>query len=356
MTENRSIFDRIRFIPQIPTGTKSEKPDLSTLFFPQQIKFDAPFYITAFAGSRAAHEQAEYNLVNAAYTENVPYMIPIRLSVSPVRDFAKICAERDQFSMNQIYFDSRDQVDQFPQFLKSVEEDKEVLDKVLKFVCITVDSATTGNRERDYRSRVTGDNDEDVLDINTNKVRNMVTWDDIIKFRDASHVPIVLKGVQCKEDIVKAMKLGLGGVVISNHGGRQLDYAQSSVEVLADTVKYCHERGLTLDKSNFSIFVDGGFRSGSDIVKALCLGASGVGLGRPFLYSMASYGQPGVEKAIQILKTEIEQELKLLGVGSVDELNESFVDLSSLKLKNVPASDNDFDRNYIPIPHPQFYR
>ncbi|GMG39850.1 unnamed protein product [Ambrosiozyma monospora] len=125
MTENRSIFDRVKLIPQIRTGTKSDQPDLSTLFFPQQIKFDAPFYITAFAGSRAAHEQAEYNLVNAAHSENVPYMIPIRLSVSPLRDFAKICAERDQFSMNQIYFDSRDQVDQFPKFLKSVEEDKE---------------------------------------------------------------------------------------------------------------------------------------------------------------------------------------------------------------------------------------
>ncbi|GMG20376.1 unnamed protein product [Ambrosiozyma monospora] len=184
----------------------------------------------------------------------------------------------------------------------------------------------------------------------------MVTWDDIIKFRNASHVPIVLKGVQCKEDVVKAMKLGLGGVVISNHGGRQLDYAQSSIEVLADTVKYCHEQGLTLDKSKFSIFVDGGFRSGSDIVKALCLGASGVGLGRPFLYSMASYGQPGVEKAIQILKTEIEEEFKLLGVCSVDELNESFVDLSLLKLKTASVSYSEFDRNYVPLPQPQFYR
>ncbi|GME83998.1 unnamed protein product [[Candida] boidinii] len=104
------------------------------------------------------------------------------------------------------------------------------------------------------------------------------------------------------------------------------------------------ERGL--DK-NFDVFVDGGVRRGTDILKAICLGAKGVGIGRPVLYSLSSYGEEGVVKAIDILKGELDVNMRLLGVKNISELNESYVD--TRKLLGRSARDNLFDRSYSPL-------
>lgn len=115
-------------------------------------------------------------------------------------------------------------------------------------------------------------------------------------------VPLILKGVQRWEDALKAYDLGLAGVVLSNHGGRQLDFARSGIEVLVEVVTHLKEkRGLSFPNEKFQLFVDGGVRRATDVLKAIALGATAVGVGRPFLYAFSSYGQEGVEKALQIL-------------------------------------------------------
>lgn len=153
-------------------------------------------------------------------------------------------------------------------------------------------------------------------------------WKDLQTLQTKTALPIILKGVLSKDDVIKASKLGFKGVVISNHGGRQLDYAPPPIEVLAEV-----NRATKTEKLNdgFEIYIDGGIRRGSDIVKCLCLGAKGVGLGRPFLYSMAGYGEEGVTKCIQILKEETLRDMQLIGVRSIDQLNDSYLDLSRLK-------------------------
>lgn len=135
-------------------------------------------------------------------------------------------------------------------------------------------------------------------------------------------MPIVIKGIQRVEDVLTAIEYGVKAVILSNHGGCQLDYAEAPIEVLAEVMSILRECGL---ERKIEVYVDGGFRRGTDVLKALCLSARGVGIGRPFLYAMAGYGQKGVEKAIRILKDELERNMRLIGCNSVDELHPGLV-------------------------------
>ena len=126
-----------------------------------------------------------------------------------------------------------------------------------------------------------------------------MSWKDIAWVRTITKMPIALKGVQRVEDVLKAVECAVDAVVLSNHGGRQLDTARSGIEVLAEVMPVLRERGW---QDKIEVYIDGGIRRGTDILKALCLGARGVGIGRPFMYAMGAYGQKGVEKAMQLLK------------------------------------------------------
>lgn len=118
---------------------------------------------------------------------------------------------------------------------------------------------------------------------------------------DLPSVSLILKGVATPEDAIMALEAGVQGIVLSNHGGRQLDTSRSGLENLVDIVDALKTKG-PWPNPNFSVFVDGGVRRASDVLKALALGASAVGVGRGFLYAFSSYGQEGVERAIQILR------------------------------------------------------
>jgi len=122
-----------------------------------------------------------------------------------------------------------------------------------------------------------------------------LSWKDIPWFLSITKMPILLKGVQSVEDVVKAAKMGVHGVVLSNHGGRQLDTARSGIEILAESMPILRQRNL---QDKMEIYIDGGVRRATDIIKALCLGAKGVGIGRPFLFAMSAYGLPGVDHAM----------------------------------------------------------
>ena len=124
-----------------------------------------------------------------------------------------------------------------------------------------------------------------------------LSWKDIAWFQSITKMPILLKGVQRVEDVIKAITYGCQGVVLSNHGGRQLDFARSGIEVLAEVMPELRRLGL---QDKLEIYIDGGIRRATDIIKALCLGATGVGIGRPFLYAMSAYGLPGVDRAMQV--------------------------------------------------------
>merc|ERR1712182_195484 len=115
----------------------------------------------------------------------------------------------------------------------------------------------------------------------------------------------------------------MDGIVCSNHGGRQIDTCRSGVEVLEEVMVALKEKNVDLDK--FHVYVDGGVRRGTDIFKCMALGAKGCGLGRPFLYGIAAYGQDGAEKVCQLLRTELEMCMRLMGTPTIKDIRRDHI-------------------------------
>ena len=149
--------------------------------------------------------------------------------------------------------------------------------------------------------------------------QSVVTWDDLEWIREAWGGKIVVKGVHIGDDARKAVDLGVDAIVVSNHGARQLDSVAPTIRVLPEIVD-------AVD-GQIDVLLDGGIRRGGDVVKALCLGAKGVLIGRAYAYGLAAGGGPGVARAIEILRTDILRTMKLLGCDSVNKLDSSYVSI-----------------------------
>jgi len=226
---------------------------------------------------------------------------------------------------------------------------------------VTIDTAVSGLRERDYRNGmkqllatnplakapflpqflarprwlagflldgglpqlpnivVPGQGPLPLLDVGAALGRSAVTWEDFRWIRQAWTGPLIVKGVLTGEDARRAVDHGASAVVVSNHGGRQLDYAAASLEALPEVV--------TAVGSQTEVLMDGGVRRGSHIVKALCLGARAVLVGRAYAYGLAAGGKPGVMRALEILRQDVERTLKLIGCPSVADLDRSYLDV-----------------------------
>jgi isopentenyl diphosphate isomerase/L-lactate dehydrogenase-like FMN-dependent dehydrogenase len=147
--------------------------------------------------------------------------------------------------------------------------------------------------------------------------QSTVTWQDIKWIREIWQGPIIVKGVHIGDDAKRAVDEGASAIVVSNHGGRQLDGVAATIRVLPEVVAAVGGRT--------EVLLDGGIRRGSDVVKALCLGARAVLIGRAYAYGLAAAGGPGVARAIEILRTDVIRTMKLLGCQSVAELDRSYV-------------------------------
>jgi isopentenyl diphosphate isomerase/L-lactate dehydrogenase-like FMN-dependent dehydrogenase len=157
--------------------------------------------------------------------------------------------------------------------------------------------------------------------------KSMVAWHDLKWIRDAWQGPVVVKGVHTADDARRAVDAGAVAVVVSNHGGRQLDGVAPSLRVLPEVVAAVGSR--------VEVLMDGGIRRGGDIVRALCLGARAVLIGRAYAYGLGAAGEAGVTRAIEILRTDLARTLKLLGCRSTADLDRSFVDVPADWLQPV---------------------
>jgi len=158
-----------------------------------------------------------------------------------------------------------------------------------------------------------------LIDVGAALAAAAVTWQDLRWLRQAWPGPIVVKGVLTAEDARRAVDEGAAAVVVSNHGGRQLDCVSPTLRALPEVV------AAVGDKTE--VLMDGGIRRGSDIVKAICLGARAVLIGRAYAYGLAAAGEAGVTRAIQILIADLERTLRLLGCSSIRQLDRSYVDV-----------------------------
>jgi len=144
-----------------------------------------------------------------------------------------------------------------------------------------------------------------------------LTWADIETIRSWSPLPLVLKGILAPEDARLAVEHGVDGIVVSNHGARQLDRSLATAHALPDI-------GAAVD-GRLEVWVDGGIRRGLDVAIALALGATGVLVGRPIYWALAAGGQPGVERALAILREELELTLPLLGCASISDIHRELI-------------------------------
>jgi L-lactate dehydrogenase (cytochrome) len=158
-----------------------------------------------------------------------------------------------------------------------------------------------------------------LVDVAAALAESAVTWSDLTWIREVWRGPIIVKGVLTADDARRAVNEGAAAISVSNHGGRQLDCVPASLRVLPEIVK-------AVD-GQIEVLMDGGIRRGTDIAKALCLGARAVLCGRAYAYGLAAAGEVGVNRAIEILRTDLDRTLRLLGCANVGELNRSYVNI-----------------------------
>ena len=161
-----------------------------------------------------------------------------------------------------------------------------------------------------------------LVDVSAALAETAVSWNDLKWIRNIWNGPILIKGVLTGHDARRAVDEGAAGVIVSNHGGRQLDSVYAAIRALPEVVAAVGDRT--------EVLMDGGVRRGSDIIKAICLGARAVLVGRAYAYGMAAAGYPGIMRALEILRTDVERTLRLLGCPSISALDSSYV--------NFPAS------------------
>ena len=173
-------------------------------------------------------------------------------------------------------------------------------------------------------------------DVGTALEQSVVTWRDLAWIRDAWSGPIVVKGVHTGDDARRAIDAGAGAVVVSNHGGRQLDGVRATLRVLPEVV-------AAVD-GQIEVLIDGGIRRGGDIVKALCLGARAVLAGRAYAYGLGAAGGAGVARAIDILRSDFVRTMKLLGCPGVTALDPSYLDVPADWLVDAQRQHTPCDR------------
>jgi L-lactate dehydrogenase (cytochrome) len=301
MRENHAAFQKIWFRPRILVDV--EKIDMSTTMLGDKVSI--PFYVTATALGKLGNPEGEVILTRGARKHNVIQMIPTLASCSfdEIVDAASDKTFPDQpptVQWLQLYVNKNREI------TKKIVQHAEA--RGCKGLFITVDAPQLGRREKDMRSKFSdvgsqvqstgGDNvdrSQGAARAISSFIDPSLSWKDIPWFLSITKMPILLKGVQRVEDVIKAAEAGVAGVVLSNHGGRQLDTSRSGIEVLAEAMPILKERNL---QDKLEIYIDGGVRRATDIIKALCLGAKGVGIGRPFLFAMSAYGLPGVDRAM----------------------------------------------------------
>jgi len=309
--ENRKAYQRILFRPRVLRGAFDG--DLSVLLC--QTKASLPLIMAPTAFHKLYCEQGELATAMAASHENVVMIISMASTVSLDDLHARMQHHQGQFWF-QFYVQPEISFNQY------------LVDMATKAGCqalvITVDSPQFGQRERDIKNQFhdlpAGLRCENlVIDgvIKSIEFNNHLNWNDIKRIQKMTKLPIILKGILHPADALMALEHGISGIIVSNHGGRQLDGTAATIDLVTDIASVVQKK--------IPIIVDGGIRRGSDIVKALALGADAVAIGRPILWGLAVEGEEGVRHIIRILKKELLHTLALCGCQSLQTLSPDYL-------------------------------
>lgn len=175
----------------------------------------------------------------------------------------------------------------------------------------------TGLPPRDAAGKLPRSSNPERVGVYPSRPNPTPTWETFRELVSLTKLPVILKGILTEEDAKRAVEFGAAGVVVSNHGARQLDHVGGTIEALSEVVRGANGK--------IPVLIDGGIRRGTDILKALALGAKAVCVARPYLYGLAAFGQPGVERVIELLRTELALDMGLAGVPNLAAIDRSLV-------------------------------
>ena len=335
--ENHTAFNDYRLTHRVLSGV--DKPDMSTTIMGQNI--DVPFILSPAAGNRLFHTDGEIGPAKAADAVGTVYSLST-LSSRSIEDIGELTEGPKWF---QLY----------------VWKDRVLVKEMLArakaagytALILTVDFPITGNRERDPRNGFTippklGPKqiwhainaplwsldyvtkpsvkyanlaaDTSAVSLNEFVAQQLsadFSWEDAEWLLGEWNGPAVIKGVARPDDAKRAVKTGFNAISLSNHGGRQLDSSPAPV--------HCVQEVRQAIGGDAEIIVDGGIRRGTDILKALALGADAVSFARPYLYGLAAFGTKGAVQAVRQIRDAVERDMILAGVGKLSELDESFI-------------------------------
>jgi isopentenyl diphosphate isomerase/L-lactate dehydrogenase-like FMN-dependent dehydrogenase len=343
LRENCRAFEEITFRPR--QAVAMESCNLRTTVLGAEISF--PAMLAPVGYSRLMHPEGEVAAARAAGEAGTGYI----LSTISGHKLEDVKAGTKGFAWYQLYLAGG---------RPAAEGAMERAYKAgFSALVVTIDTAVAGMRERDPRNGVPqllgsgvfakipflpklllrpgwlisflldggvpklenvvvpGKGPMDMVNVSESLSRGAVSWNDLRWIRECWSGPIVIKGVLIADDARRAVDEGASAVVVSNHGGRQLDSVSPTIRALPEIVAAVGNQA--------EVLMDGGVRRGSDIVKALCLGARAVLVGRAYAYGLAAAGHPGVTRAIQILRNDVDRTMRLLGCRSVSELDASYI-------------------------------
>ena len=334
---NTEAFETCDLVPSVLTGVANV--DMSVTVLGE--KLAVPFYCSPTALQRLFHYDGERAVARAVEKFGTMFGISSLGTVS-LEEIAK------NYSFPQVY--------QF-YFHKDRGLNKAMMDRArgagVRIMMLTVDSITGGNRERDLRTGFSiplkltlggmmqfamkprwafeyftherfrlpqlddhvdmGGGATSIGDYFTNMLDPSMTWTDVAAMVKEWNAKFVLKGIMSVEDAKRAVDIGCAGIVISNHGGRQLDGSRSAFDQLAEIVDAVGDR--------IDVLMDGGVHRGTHVLKALSLGAKAVGVGRYYLFPLAAAGEAGVERALGFMRTELLRDMRLMGCTNVAQLS-----------------------------------
>ena len=336
LQHNRTVFDQWRFKPQRLVDVSQR--DISCQLFNKI--WDAPFAIAPTGLNGSLWPNGDALLAKSAAKANIPFMLSTASNMS-IEEVAKSCDGEKWFQLYVVHQALAEQMAQ------------RALKAGYTTLVITLDVGVNGYRERDIRNafalplrfsprlvldgmlhpawswRFICNAKPQLANFVTSEINSLEVQatlmsrqmdasfnsESLKKIREIWPHTLLVKGIVRPEDALKAIQCGADGVILSNHGGRQLDCSISPMEILHDVVASTHS----------SILIDSGFRRGSDIVKALCLGANMVCLGRATLYGLAAKGEAGVDEVVQLLKQDIDRTLAQIGCPSVKQLSTHYL-------------------------------
>ncbi|CAF3636927.1 unnamed protein product [Rotaria socialis] len=332
LVDNQLAYRRIKLRPKIFIDVSSHPPSNSvnrhTKLLNSSVTISFPCIIAPTAVHCLANrEHGELATVRAAVTHSTIMCISTLASTS-----MESIAEEHRRQIKEHYPQSYSQLWYQLYVFKNRQLTQQLIERAercgYKAVVITVDLCVLGNRECDIHNDfalpdgIRAENLIDDTDDNAFKwaYDSSLSWKDLGWIRSITRLPLIVKGILHPDDAREAVRHGVQGIVVSNHGGRQLDTSQSAIEALPDIIRAVRSEAKNCE---MDVYIDGGIRRGTDILKALALGAKAVLVGRPILWGLAVDGEKGVNNVLQILKNEFQTAMMLSGCQTIEDISKN---------------------------------